>query len=119
MSRTYRRAFLQLDCNCGAPIEGPLTVGKNGELHWNNIAVELQRSKSRGVPPQRTCQCGMQCDYYSKRNLKRDYKCWGKAPKWYKVMKARERKAKERDAMRHRQYDSIPHFRMSNQRDWD
>ena len=66
MSRTYRRTMLELDCNCGAPIEHRITWGKNG--YHESIAAELRWANSRGVPPERVCECGVKYDYYSKRN---------------------------------------------------
>ena len=118
MSRTYRRSFLQLDCNCGAPIRGAVTCNK-GEIHWNNVSKTLQRARSSGNPPERVCECGEKWDYYSKRNLKRDHKPWGKPPKWYKTMKKRERRAKERNSILRNKFDLIPFFRKSDRRDWD
>ena len=116
MSRTYRRYFLHLDCNCGAPVEPRFSWNKGKRT--DSVSLELQKSSSWGVPPTRICNCGYKYDYYSKRNLKRDKKAFDKAPKWYKAMKWRERKAKETNVMRHGNYSLIPLFKMSNQRDW-
>ena len=118
MSRTYRRCMLQLDCNCGAPVEESFCYNSKRGIFYSSDK-NLRWSRSRQVPPDKTCECGVKYDYYSKRNWKRDRKNTWKPPKWYKVMKKRERKAKEKDALRSHQYDSIPHFRKSDLRDWD
>ena len=118
MSRTYRRSMLQLDCNCGAPIESRVT--------WNNrkgliesIEPEIRWSKSRGVPPNRTCDCKDKYDFYSKRNWKRDRKNWWKSDSSFKKVMKKHRKAKERHFMNNGNYDNIPIFRRENDRDWN
>lgn len=118
MSRTYRRAMLPLDCNCGAPI-GPSWAWRLGwDVSADEIEREIRWSRSRGVPPNRICNCSTQYDYYSRMNLKRDRKDWYKPDKVYKTVKKRLRRAKERSAMARGDYDNIPLFRKSDKRDW-
>lgn len=50
-----------------------------------------------------------------------DGKAWSKAPKWYKKMKKRERKAKEKDSLIHYyrgEKEIIPEFKNSDTWEW-
>lgn len=121
MSRTYRRDAVQLDCNCGAP------VGSHWRFFWRpgsitpnrEIDIELRRSRSRGLPPDRACHCwtNRQYDFYSKRNYKRDHKSWRKCSKIWKKIYQKKRRARIRAAMSHKDYENIPKFR--NENDWN
>ena len=95
MSRTFRRDIVQLDCN-----DMPYPYGTN----WYDLDIPLYHTPHY--------------DYFSKRNSRRDRKLWSKSPKWFKKMKGRGRKAKIRQAMAHRRYDNIPHFRRTNDWEW-
>ena len=106
MSRTYRRSMLQLDCGCSSPIR----------LHWSwkkgkitkSIEPTLRWANSRGVPPDRECECEIRYDYYSKRNWKRDRKNWWKPGTEFKEVSKRSFKAKVRHEMDNRRYDCMP-----------
>lgn len=117
MSRTYRRTMLELDCNCGAPIE-PRWSWNKGKIQ-ESIQRELRWANSRGVPPERVCECGVKYDYYSKRNWKRDRKNYFKSSSTFKQITKKRRKAKERSAMAKKDYEDVPCFRNSNDYDWN
>jgi len=88
MSRTCRRALVQLDLN-----DRPLDVKK-----WTFD------------------EAGEHIDYYSRRNCKYDHKSWEKSPSVFKKMRQRHRKAKIRQAMADGKYDKMPRFKKEN--DW-
>lgn len=98
MSRTYRTVMLVLDDD-----HKPFDTEQKKRYFFYNI-----------------CRGGRSffCDYYSKRNLKRDGKTWIKPNKEYKKITKRHRKAKERSSMQKKDYDNIPLFRKEDQRDW-
>jgi len=104
MSRTYRTIMKQVDCNCGAPIW-------NWGSHNENYFIR------KDTAPYRECQHHFY-DYYSRHNWKRDRKPWNKPDKSYKVIKKKNRKAKERAAMQKKKYDNIPFFRKEDKWDW-
>ncbi len=106
MSKTYRRSMLQLDCNCGAPIE-PKWSWNKGKIN-ESVNEELRRANSNGVPPDRTCECEVKYDYYSKRNWKRDRKNWWKPGKSLKDVSRKLFKARVRHAMVQKKYDCMP-----------
>jgi hypothetical protein len=137
MSRTYRRAQLELDCKCGAPVLTEEVVALlsemskqsnryycrtfyiDGVLHfWHGFHYYNHRSVRLGLPPERACNCGARYDYYAKRNLRRDTKSWSKPPKWFKVKMKRKRRAKVRNAMVHERYDDIPFFKNGDMWEW-
>lgn len=56
--------------------------------------------------------------YYMGNNPYRDHKPWYKPPKWYKIMRKRIRKAKEKNSMIKEQYDNIPLFKIEDTYNW-
>lgn len=58
-------------------------------------------------------------DSYSKKNRKKDGKAWHKSPKWFKTMHKKIRKAKEKSYMQRKDFDNIPLFKKSNDREWN
>jgi len=122
MSRTYRRDAVRLDCNCGAPIGWHLRwFWEFGTQPIEEAQREEQRARSRGVVPDRVCNCwtNRHYDYYSKRNFKRDRKDWQKSSSDFKKVMQRRRRAKERNAMVHEDYDNIPIFHNENDWNWN
>ena len=107
MSRTYRRAEVEIDCNCGAEFY---------QSRWNKHDYTWYIRKE--LAPPRTCQCGAKSDYYSRRNSKRDSKPWFKTPKEIKQMYQRIRRAKVKNAMVLGQYEMIPIFKRTNDWNW-
>lgn len=118
MSRTYRRTMMQIDCNCGAPVESRFGWNQKRGC-FDNLDKELQWSNSRGVPPQRTCECGVRYDYYSKRNWKRDRKNWYKPDKGYKEISRKHFRAKVRHEMNNHRYDTMPKLLNTDVWDWN
>ena len=55
-------------------------------------------------------------NYTQFRTNGRDKKPWYKPPKWYKIMKNKIRRAKQKDAIV--KNNEIPIFRKTNDRDW-
>jgi len=122
MSRTYRRAKVSLDCNCGAPV--------GSYWYWkyrNHFPTEddkqkiINESKRTGGPPQRICNCytNQHYDNFSKkRNFKRDLKPWYKSSSAWKKIHQRSRRAKVKNAMDHQCYDDIPYFGRTNDWGW-
>ena len=55
---------------------------------------------------------------YQVNRRARDKKPWGKPPKWFKQQKRRIERAKVQNAMRHEDYENIPHFKHSDSWDW-
>ena len=120
MSRTYRRAKLPIDCNCGAPI------GWRYIWAWTHrfpdqeeTDKEFNDARRKGIAPHRCCRCwtNRKHDYWSKRNHKRDNKPREKSPRSYKKVYSRSQKAKVKDAIRHNDFDNIPTFKKSNDYD--
>lgn len=91
MSRTRRRAFISLDIN--DKLTNPKFFNDDRES-WENGHT----------------------DHYSRRNSKYDYKPGNKSSSDFKKMMSKIRKAKERQAMKNKDYDNIPHFKRGN--DW-
>ena len=91
MSRTYRRDFISLDVN-NKPSNG--RYFDDGREYWEQG----------------------HCDYYSKRNCKRDRKSFMKSPSSFKKVMKKRRKAKERNAMQRKDYENVPIFHKEN--DW-
>ena len=92
MSRTRRRSFIILDRNDKPP------KGK----YWS-----LEDDESG------------HCDYYSKRNSKYDHKAWMKSISSFKKEMKKMRKAKERQAMKNKDYENVPIFHNENDYIWN
>ena len=107
MSRTYRRAQVEIDCNCGAEY--------CRRPYWDRDTNWYIR---HALVPPKACSCGMKYDYYSKRNYHRDRKPWNKSPKFWKQICERNRRAQVRTFMVHEKYDIIPIFRRENDWTW-
>ncbi len=118
MSKTYRRSMLQLDCNCGAPIEPGFGWNTRRGV-FENFDKTMQWANSRGVPPERTCECEVKYDYYSRRNLKRDRKNPWRPDKGFKDVSRKIFKAKARHAMVQEKYDCMPVSKNTDIWDWN
>lgn len=121
MSRTYRRAKLPIDCNCGAKVG--FTWGYRYPTP-QETEKEINESRRKGVAPTHCCRCrhsNRKYDYYSKRNHKRDNKPKENSDRTYKKIYNRSRRAKVSSAMSHGKYDCLPLFKRSNDlmRNWN
>jgi len=108
MSRTYRRAEIELPCNCGS------VCRERWISYWKTPEWYIEH----GINPDKVCHCGIKYDYFSRRNLKRDKKPWYKSPKYWKQMFQRKRRARVRKAMALGQYELIPVFKRENDWHW-
>ena len=108
MSRTYRRAEIELPCNCGS----------ERRERWISYWKTPEWYIKHGIDPKKVCYCGIKYDYFSRRNLKRDKKPWYKSPKDWKQMFQRRRRARARKAMALGQYELIPVFKRENDWSW-
>jgi len=65
---------------------------------------------------------GTYCNFYFTsyiRKKNRDKKVWYKSVRWFKDIKKRERRAKEKDRMVNGDYENIPRFRKANDWEWN
>jgi hypothetical protein len=115
MSRTFRASKKRIDCNCGAPLE-QINQKRYLSKRWYTLSEDPEWLKRQGLAPQRTCLCGVKYDYYSKRNLKRDRKPWGRPTKKFKTVEKRVRRAKEKHAFRIGK--EIPIFKKTDKDEW-
>lgn len=117
MSRTYRASFLELDCGCGAPAEPKWSWNKGKTTE--SVIEAINAARRKGVPYDRTCNCGYRWDYYSKRNLKRDHKNYNKLDKKYKQVSKKHFRAKVSHEMNNHRYDTMPRLLKTDVWDWN
>ena len=96
MSRTYRRAMLNLDRDDKPFIPRKYSFYHSEGEYWEHCHT----------------------DYYSKRNQKFDCKPWNKSSSDYKKTMQRQRRAKERQALKNGNYENIPRFKKENDWNW-